>query len=54
MDEEKRETCKETNIEETNKLIVSGNITWKRNGFTSLHEVSSIIGYYTGKYLIFL
>ncbi|XP_036148055.1 uncharacterized protein LOC118647367 [Monomorium pharaonis] len=51
VNEEKKEACKERNIEETNELTVSGDGTWKKRGFTSLYGVSSIIGYYSGKIL---
>lgn len=51
VDQEKQETSKERNIEETNELTVSGDGTWKKRGFTSLYGVSSIFGYYTGKVL---
>lgn len=47
--EEKEETSTKQNIADANELTVSGDGTWKKRGFTSLHGVSSIIGYYTGK-----
>lgn len=47
--EEKEETCKANNVQNTNELTVSGDGTWKKRGFTSLFGVSSLIGYYTGK-----
>ena len=47
--EEVKETSKKTNIKNNKQLIVSGDGTWKKRGFTSLYGVSAIIGYYSGK-----
>jgi len=44
--QEKEETLKANN---TAELIVSGDGTWQKQGFTSLYGVASLIGYYTGK-----
>lgn len=47
--EEKEETCKANNSENTSVLTVSGDGSWKKRGFSSLYGVSSLIGYYSGK-----
>ncbi|XP_025163396.1 uncharacterized protein LOC112590598 [Harpegnathos saltator] len=40
---------KARNIQETSEFTVSGDGTWKKREFSSLYDVSSLIGYYTGK-----
>lgn len=47
--EEKNAACEANNLEDTSELTVSGDGTWKKRGFSSLHGVASLIGYYTGK-----
>ena len=54
MKEEKEVTCKGNNVEEANELTVSGDETWMKRGFSSLFGVSSLIGYYTGKFYVFI
>ena len=49
--EEKQAKFKENNIAETSELTVSGDGTWKKQGFSSLCVVASLIGHYTGKVL---
>ncbi|KYM94122.1 hypothetical protein ALC62_15264 [Cyphomyrmex costatus] len=44
--EEKKETMKKN---KTSDLTVSGDGSWKKQGFNSLYGVASLIGYYTGK-----
>lgn len=48
---------KEKNVENRkppNELIVSGDGSWKKRGFSSLLEVSTFIRKYTGKVLDFM
>ncbi|KYM99964.1 hypothetical protein ALC62_09280 [Cyphomyrmex costatus] len=49
--QEKNETCKENELQDTTNLTVSGDGMWQKRGFSSLYGVSSLIGYYTGKVL---
>ena len=41
----------EHNVHLKNHLKVSGDVSWKKRGFTSLYGVTTLIGQYTGKVL---
>lgn len=49
VEEEKEATCKANGIADTSELTVSGDVTWKKRGFSSMYGVASLIGHYTGK-----
>jgi len=48
---EKKLTCDKTDIEDTVDITVSGDGSWQKRGFSSLHGVATLIGYYSGKVL---
>ncbi|KAK0177232.1 hypothetical protein PV328_001308 [Microctonus aethiopoides] len=47
--EEKDATSENQVDERSEELTVASDGTWKKRGFSSLHGVTSLIGYYTGK-----
>ena len=49
--EEKQLTSLPNNMEDTTDVTVSGDGTWKKCGFASLYDVSSLNGYHSGKVL---
>ena len=46
--EEKDNTSQQNGNTSTTRLKISGDVTWKKRGFTFLYGVTSLIGYYTG------
>ena len=49
VQEEKQETAKHTKDSDCIDLIVSGDGSWRKRGFSSLYGIASLIGNYSGK-----